>query len=157
MQKYLKPSNTVSQNFILCQQSRFSKIWSQIVLRDDTQTLYTKLAKAVVLFAVSRNYLTNLLHKPFLKSSMFIMLIKESQCIIMLHCLLGLRLLCSKFTYYSFENFAKFSPIILLCLIYYSKILLRRYTYIRNTSLKIVESNEVKSWVLAANCKQVKV
>ena len=48
----------------------------------------------------------------------------------------------------------KFSPIILLCLAYYSKIMFRRYTCIRNVSFKIVESNEVKSLVLAANCKQ---
>ena len=46
------------------------------------------------------------------------------------------------------------SPIILLYLAYYSKIILRRYTCIRNTSFKIVESNEVKSLVLAANHKQ---
>ena len=44
------------------------------------------------------------------------------------------------FTYYSFKNFP---PIVLLCLAYYSKIILKRYTCIRNTSLKILESN---SW-----------
>ena len=54
-------------------------------------------------------------------------------------------------TYYYFPEL---SPIILLCLAYYSKIILRRYTCIRNTSFKIVESNEVKSLVLAAKCKQ---
>ena len=43
---------------------------------------------------------------------------------------------------------------ILLCLAYYSQVILRRYTGIRSTSIKIAESNEVKSFVLAANCKQ---
>ena len=56
-------------------------------------------------------------------------------------------------TYYSLKNFPKFSPIIVLCFAYYSKIILRRYSCIGNTSFKIVESNEVKSLVLAANCK----
>ena len=51
-------------------------------------------------------------------------------------------------TYYTFTEF---SPIILLCLAYNSKIILRRYTCSRNTSFKMVESNEVKSLVLAAN------
>ena len=59
-----------------------------------------------------------------------------------------------KFTYYFFENFPNFSPIILLCLAYYSQVIFRRYTGIRSTSFKIAESNEVKSLVLTANCKQ---
>jgi len=42
----------------------------------------------------------------------------------------------------------------LLCLAYYSKIILRKHTFIRNTSFKIVESNEVKSLVLVANCEK---
>jgi len=63
----------------------------------------------------------------------------------------GLHLLCLKF-YLSF--FQEFPKIFLLCLAYYSKIILRRYTCIRNTSFKIVKSNEIKSLVLAANCKQ---
>ena len=50
-------------------------------------------------------------------------------------------------------------PIILLRIsqnfTYYSFLLsLLFQNYIRNTSFKIVESNEVKSLVLAANCKQ---
>ena len=63
----------------------------------------------------------------------------------------GLHLLCLKF-YLSF--FQEFPKIFLLCLAYYSKIILKRYTCIRNKSFKIVESNEIKSLVLAANCKQ---
>ena len=43
---------------------------------------------------------------------------------------------------------------ILLCLAYYSQVILRRYTGIRSTSFKIAESNEVKSLALAANFKQ---
>ena len=46
----------------------------------------------------------------------------------------------------------KFSPIILLCLTYYSQVILRKYTDIRSTNIKM--SKEVKSLVLAANCKQ---
>ena len=48
----------------------------------------------------------------------------------------------------------KFSPIILLCLVYYnySQVILKRYTDIRSKSFKIAESNEVESLVLAANC-----
>jgi len=58
-------------------------------------------------------------------------------------------------TYNSFRIFQNFHlAIILLRLAYYLKIILRRYTCIRNTSFKIVESNEVKSLVLAANRKQ---
>ena len=57
--------------------------------------------------------------------------------------ILPIILLTKIFTYYSF-----------LCLPYYSKIILRRYTCIRSTSFKIVGSNEVKSFVLAAICKQ---
>ena len=45
------------------------------------------------------------------------------------------------FTYYSFVL---------------SKIILRRYTCIRNTIFKTVESNEVKSLVLAANVNKVR-
>ena len=45
-------------------------------------------------------------------------------------------------------------PIILLCLAYYSQVILRRYTDIRSTSFKIAESNEVKSLAQAANFKQ---
>ena len=45
-----------------------------------------------------------------------------------------------KIVTYSFKNFPKLSPIILLCLAYYPKVILRRYTCIRNTSFeKIVE------------------
>jgi len=66
--------------------------------------------------------------------------------------MLGLRLMCSKllpiillefprtFTYYSFVLSLLFSEDTLAC--------------ITNTSFKIVESNEVKSLVLAANRKQ---
>ena len=63
----------------------------------------------------------------------------------------GLHLLCLKF-YLSF--FQEFPKIFLLCLAYYSKIILKRYTCIRNKSFKIVESNEIKSLALASNCKQ---
>ena len=66
----------------------------------------------------------------------------------------GLCLLCSKFYLLFFREFSKISPISLLCLAYYSRIILRRYTCIRNTSFKIEESNEVKSLVLTENCKQ---
>ena len=65
---------------------------------------------------------------------------------------LGQHLLCLKFyLLLIFRISQKFSPIILLCLAYYSKI---RYICIRNASFKTVESNEIKSMVLAANCKQ---
>jgi len=52
------------------------------------------------------------------------------------------------------NNIKFFSLIIFLYLAYYSEIILRGYTCIRNTSFKIIESNEDKSLVLAANCKQ---
>ena len=64
--------------------------------------------------------------------------------------MLGLQLMCSKLLPIIL---LEFSPIILLCLAYYSKMVLRRYTCIRNTSFKIVESNKVKPLVLAANFK----
>ena len=65
---------------------------------------------------------------------------------------LGLHLLCLNFNLLFFKNLPKFS--ILLCLSYYFKIILRKYTCIRNTSFKIIESNIVQSLVLAANCNQ---
>jgi len=68
---------------------------------------------------------------------------------------LGLCLMCSKLLPIILLEFPRtFTYYILLCLAYYSKIILRRYTCIRNTSFKIVESCEVKSLVLAANRKQ---
>jgi len=62
--------------------------------------------------------------------------------------------MCSKLLPIILLQFPEFSPTILLCLAHYSKIILRRYNCIRNTSLKIVEINETKSLVLAANRKQ---
>jgi len=55
-----------------------------------------------------------------------------------------------KFTYYSFENFPKFCPIILLSLAYYSQVILRRYTGFRSTSFKIAELNPLH-WLQILN------
>jgi len=65
---------------------------------------------------------------------------------------LGLHLLCLKLLPIIPLEFLEFSPIILLCLAkLFSEDTLALEIY---TSFKIVESNEVKSLVLAANCKQ---
>ena len=61
---------------------------------------------------------------------------------------LGLQLMCSKLLPIIL---LEFSPIILLCLFQNGS--QKIYTCIRNTSFKIIESNEVKPLVLAANCK----
>jgi len=64
---------------------------------------------------------------------------------------IGLHLMCSKLLPIVLLEFPRTFTYYSLCLAYYSKTILRKYTCIRNTSFKIVESNEVKSLVLAAN------
>ena len=74
-------------------------------------------------------------------------------CEILPTCSIGLCLICSKLLPIILLEFPKNFTYYFFVLSLF-QISLKRYSCIRNTSFKIVKSNEVESLVLSANCKQ---